>query len=60
MMLKWFSISGIINEVKRIRWASPKDLLKNSTTVIGFMTVFAIFFVICTMFNAMFLSLLGV
>lgn len=59
-MLKWFSISGIMSEVKRIRWSSPMDLLKNSTTVLGFMVFFAVFFVICTMFNAAFLEFLGV
>lgn len=59
-MLKWFSISGIMSEVKRIRWSSPADLLKNSTTVIGFMVVFAVFFVLCTLFNAAFLAFLGV
>ncbi len=59
-MLKWFSISGIINEVKRIRWSKPMDLAKDSGTVILFTGLFALFFVLCTMFNAGFLSFLGV
>lgn len=59
-MLKWFSISGIYNEIKRIRWASPKKLTKDSIVVISFTAAFAIFFVICTLINAGVLKLLGV
>lgn len=59
-MLKWFSISGIMNEVKRIRWSSPKDLAKNSVVVIGFTAAFALFFVLCTLVNAGVLKFLGV
>lgn len=59
-MLKWFSISGIISEVKRIRWSSPKDLAKNSVSVIFFTGAFALFFVVCTLINAAILKALGV
>ncbi len=59
-MLKWFSISGILSEVKRIRWAKPMDLFKTSSSVIAFVACFALFFVLSTLFNAAFLSLLGV
>ena len=31
-MLKWFSISGILKEVKRIRWPHGKTLATNSLT----------------------------
>ncbi len=59
-MLKWFSISGIIKEIKRIRWSSPKDLAKDSSSVIVFTGLFALFFVLCTLINAGILKLLGV
>lgn len=60
-MLKWFSISGIISEIKRIRWSKPKDLAMDSLTVIIFTALFALFFVLCTVVNAWFLTdLLGV
>ncbi|MDH6366482.1 MULTISPECIES: preprotein translocase subunit SecE [unclassified Breznakia] len=60
-MLKWFSIRGIITEIKRIRWSSPKELAKDSATVIIFTAAFALFFLACTAFNAWFLTdLLGV
>lgn len=59
-MMKWFSISGIIKEIKRIRWSSPKQLAEDSSKVIVFTALFALFFVLCTAFNAAFLQLLGV
>ncbi|NBK96888.1 MAG: preprotein translocase subunit SecE [Clostridia bacterium] len=59
-MLKWFSVSGIISEVKRIRWSKPKNLAKDSGSVIFFTAAFALFFVICTLINAGFLKVLGV
>ena len=59
-MMKWFSISGIMKEIKRIRWSSPKKLAEDSGKVILFTCLFALFFVLCTAFNAAFLSLLGV
>lgn len=59
-MLKWFSISGIMSEIKRIRWSKPKDLAKDSVSVIFFTAAFALFFVICTLINAALLKVLGV
>ena len=34
--MKWFSINGILTEMKRIRWPKGKDLAKDSATVIAF------------------------
>lgn len=59
-MLKWFSFSGIYKEIKRIRWSSPKKLTIDSGKVIAFTGLFALFFVLCTAFNAAFLQFLGV
>jgi len=59
-MLQWFSFSGILKEIKRIRWSNRKKLTEDSIKVIGFVTIFAIFFVGCTLFNAALLKLLGV
>ena len=46
-MLKWFSISGIRKEIKRIRWPKAKELFSNSLTVIVFTVLFGIFFFLC-------------
>jgi len=59
-MLKWFSISGIVTEVKRIRWPSIADLVDKSAKVLFFCFLFAIFFMTCEALVAAFLKLIGV
>ena len=46
-MLKWFSISGIGKEIKRIRWPKKKDLGLNTAEVLIFCVFFGVFFVAC-------------
>ena len=59
-MLKWFSISGIAKEVKRIRWPSAKDLIENSTEVVAFTFAFGLFFVGCELVISFFLKMIGI
>ena len=59
-MLKWFSISGIVTEIKRIRWPSIADLVEKSAKVLFFCFVFAMFFMACEGLVAYFLKLIGV
>ena len=59
-MLKWFSLSGIMKEAKRIRWPKRKDLFKDSSEVIMFTLVFALGFVAFDVIIAFILKLLGV
>lgn len=42
--MKWFSLSGISKEVKRIHWPKASDMVRNTAIVVGFIFVFAIFF----------------
>lgn len=58
-MLKWFSISGIRKEIKRIRWPKAKDLAANSMTVIMFTVLFGIFFFLCELVASGFLTVVG-
>ncbi len=58
--MKWFSLSGIMVEVKRIRWPKPEELFKNTTTVILVTVLFGIFFVAVQAVVALFLRLIGV
>ncbi|MCH4205811.1 MAG: preprotein translocase subunit SecE [Solobacterium sp.] len=51
---RWFSISGINKEAKRVRWPHWKSegtnnpgILQNSGEVILFTAFFAVFFVLC-------------
>lgn len=57
--MKWFSIAGIQSEIKRIRWPKPKDLFKNSVTVILFTAAFGVFFLLCEMIASGFLTIVG-
>ena len=59
-MSKWFSIDGIMTEVKRIRWPKQKEMVKDSTTVIVFTVAFGIFFVIVQALVAAFLRVIGI
>lgn len=58
-MLKWFSISGISKEAKRIRWPKLKDLANDSSEVILFTLAFAIAFTVFDLGIAFILRALG-
>lgn len=58
--MKWFSLSGIMTEVKRIRWPKTEEMVKNSTTVIVVVVLFGIYFVLAQAVVAFFLQLIGV
>ncbi len=58
--MKWFSISGIAKEIKKIRWPKIGDLSVNSVQVIIFTLGFGIFFFLCDFLVTMFLQLLNV
>lgn len=59
-MLDWFSIEGIKKEVRgRIRWPKPSEMVEDSKTVISFVVLFALFFVIVDLGLAAMLRLIG-
>lgn len=58
--MKWFSISGIMTEVKRIRWPKTEEMVKNSVTVITVTFLFGIYFVLAQAVVAFFLQMIGV
>lgn len=55
--MKWFSISGIITEIKRIRWPKGKELMKNSGIVLVFVLFLGVFFFLCQIVSSGFLKL---
>jgi preprotein translocase subunit SecE len=59
-MFKWFSVEGILTEVKRIRWPKANDMVKDSLIVIIFTTAFGVFFVVAEAAVAFLLRLIGV
>ena len=54
--MKWFSINGILTEMKRIRWPKAKDLARDSVTVFGFVAFLALFFYLCQVVSSGFLQ----
>lgn len=59
-MLKWFSLSGIFTEIKRIRWPKGAEMGKNIATVVVFIVAFGLFFVGTEFIIANFLRLIGI
>lgn len=59
-MLKWFSLSGIFTEIKRIRWPKQDEILHSSAVVVAFIVFFGAFFVISEAAIAYFLRLIGI
>lgn len=59
-MLKWFSIEGIVKEVKRIRWPKAKELVKYSSEVLLFCIFFGVFFVGCEFLITFVLKMIGI
>lgn len=44
--MKWFTLSGIKEEMKKITWESPVQLSKNTVTVFGFVLFFIAYFML--------------
>ena len=59
-MDKWFSISGIQKEAKRVRWPKMKDTGKNTGEVLTFTVFFALYFVLCEFVVTFILRWLGI
>ncbi len=58
--MKWFSLSGIMTEVKRIRWPKSGEMVKNSMTVIMVTALFGVYFVFAQFIVTFFLQMIGV
>ncbi|MCI5774729.1 MAG: preprotein translocase subunit SecE [Erysipelotrichaceae bacterium] len=59
-MLKWFSISGISKEAKRVRWPKVADLTYSTVEALIFMGFFMVCFVIFEFIVTLFLRLIGI
>lgn len=58
--MKWFSISGIISETRKIQWPTGKNLAKDSMTVFLFVIFLGIFFFACDIITSGFLKIFGI
>ncbi len=59
-MLKWFSLSGIFTEIKRIRWPKQDEILHLGSVVVAFIVFFGVFFILSEALIAYFLKLIGI
>ena len=59
-MLKWFSLSGISKEIKRIRWPKVKDITENTAKSLLFIVGFGAFFVVSDLVITFILKLIGI
>ena len=57
--MKWLSISGIIEELRRVLWPTPKQLASQTGSVLLFTTAFALFFLLCEVVAATFIRFIG-
>jgi len=58
--MKWFSINGIIEEAKRVRWPKREDLINDFIVVVVFTLFFGVCFVGADFLTALVLRLIGV
>lgn len=58
--MKWFSIKGIREEIRKIEWPKRKEMFKYTVTVLGFVLFFAGFFSLSEVVISAFLKLVGV
>ena len=59
-VMKWFSIEGIKEEIKKVRWSKKADMIKDSETVLTFIVLFGVYFVVCEYLAAAFLAIFGI
>ena len=58
--MKWFSIKGIVEEAKKVRWPRRNEIAKDTFVSIAFMAIFAGFFVLSDFVVTLALRLIGV
>ncbi len=58
--MKWFSFSGIVKEIKKIRWPGFKTLSENSVQVLIFTVGFGVVFFVCDFIVTLLLQVLNV
>lgn len=58
--MKWFSLKGIVQEAKKVRWPRRNEIAKDSFTSIVFILIFAAFFVLSDLLITIALTAIGV
>ena len=58
--MKWFTLAGIKEEVRKIHWPDKKEMSTNTTTVVAFVLFFVAYFVFVEFILVAALKLIGI
>ena len=58
--MNWFSLVGIKEEIRKIQWPKRKEMTQYTVSVLGFVSFFAIYFLILEVVISYILRLLKV
>ncbi|AMC92731.1 preprotein translocase subunit SecE [Erysipelothrix larvae] len=57
--MKWFTLSGLKEEIRKIEWPKRKENVSNTFTVLAFVGFFAVFFIAAEFLISAFLKVVG-
>lgn len=58
--MRWFTLGGIKEEVRKIEWPKRKDMVRDTIVVLSFIAFFAVFFILTEFAISSFLRVVGV
>ncbi|CAM3735101.1 preprotein translocase subunit SecE [Erysipelothrix urinaevulpis] len=58
--MKWFTLAGIKEEVRKIHWPDRKEMTSNTTIVLSFVLFFMAYFIITEFVLVAGLKLIGI
>ncbi len=58
--MKWFSLNGIMGEIKKIRWPKRVEISRDTFISIVFIAIFAAYFVLSDFVISFILRIIGV
>lgn len=58
--MKWFSLKGVREEVRKIQWPKRKEMVTYTASVLGFVVFFAVYFMFSEIIISQILRMLKV
>lgn len=58
--MSWFSIAGIKEEIRKIKWPTRKEMTRNTTIVVSFILFFVAYFLLTEVVLVAALRLIGI
>lgn len=60
IFMKWFSLKGVREEVRKIQWPKRKEMATYTASVLGFVVFFAVYFMFSEIIISQILRMLKV